>query len=131
MNLLREQKNLSDVWSFLSLPDRTHGYRYFGAVAKAYVALNRRLDRDSVSDIIAFVKVHKDDKTNRDVLSRTIEKLGVDAPEDLRHDLQSYILREWRDPRLADWAVRWRDVTNKAREIFTRWDYERRPAFLF
>ena len=39
MSLIREQKKLSKVWSHLNLPDHTHRYRYFGAVAEAYVAL--------------------------------------------------------------------------------------------
>ena len=84
MNLLRTQEKLSDVWSYLNLPDYMQGYRYFGAVAEAYVALNRHLDRESVADIVTFVEMHKDGKTSRAIVSRTIENLGFDAPEDLR-----------------------------------------------
>ena len=121
MSLLRDQVNLSDVWSYLNLPDYMQGYRYFGAVAEAYVALNRHLDRESVADIVTFVEMHKDGKTSRAIVSRTIENLGFDAPEDLRQPVQSYVFREWQDPRLTGGDVRWREVSDEARQIFTRW----------
>ena len=121
MNLLRTQEKLSDVWSYLNLPDYTHDYRYFGAVAEAYVALNRHLDRESVADIVTFVKTHRDDKTSRAIVSRIIERLGMGASEDLRQPVQSYVFKEWKDPRLAGGDVRWRGVSDEARQIFTRW----------
>ena len=81
MSLLRDQVNLSDVWSYLNLPEYTHGYRYFGIVGKAYVRHhfenNHRLERGTVADIIEFVKVHGDNKTSRAIVSKTIEKLGM------------------------------------------------------
>ena len=105
MNLLRTQVQLSDVWSYLNLPDHTHGYRYFGAVGEAYVALNRPLDRESVADIVNFVEMHRDDRTNRAIVSRTIERLGIDASEDLRQPVQSYVLqRTGQDPRRRWWG---------------------------
>lgn len=131
MSLLRNQVNLSDVWSYLNLPDYTHGYRYFGAVAEAHVTLNRRLDAESVADIVNFVKMHRDDKTNRAIMSGTIEKLGFDAPEGLRQPVQSYIFREWEDPRLAGGDVRWRQVSDEAKRIFTKWITEEDLRFFF
>ena len=121
MSLLREQVNLSDAWSYLNLPDYTHSYRYFGAVAESYVALNRHLNRESVADIVTFVEMHRDDRTNRAIMSRAIEELGIDAPEDLRQPVQSYVFREWQDPRLTGGDVRWREASDEARQIFTRW----------
>ena len=121
MNLLRTQEKLSDVWSYLNLPDYMQGYRYFGAVAEVYVALNRHLDRESVADIVTFVEMHKDDRTNRAIVSRAIERLGMGASEDLRQPVQPYVFKEWKDPRLAGGDVRWRGVSDEARQIFTRW----------
>ena len=121
MSLLRNQVNLSDVWSYLNLPDYTHGYRYFGAVAEAYVTLNSHLDGESVADIVNFVEMHRDDGTSRAVMSSIIENLGIDAPEDVRQPVQSYVFREWQDPRLGGGDVRWREVSDEARQIFTRW----------
>ena len=131
MNLLRTQENLSNVWSYLNLPKHTHGYRYFGAVAKEFVSLSRRLDRESVADIVTFVKMHKDDKTSRAIVSRTIENLGFDAPEDLRQPVRSYVFREWEDPRLASGDVRWLEVSPEAKEIFTKWITEEDLRFFF
>lgn len=131
MNLLRAQVRLSDVWSYLNLPDHTHGYRYFGAVAEAYVAHSGRLNRELVVDIMEFVEMHRDDKTNRAIVSGTIEKLGLDASEDLRQPVQSYVLRNWGDPRVAGGTVRWRDVSDKALRIFTRWITEEDIRFFF
>ena len=131
MNLLRTQGKISDVWSYLNLPDYAHGYRYFGAVAEAYVALNPHLDRESVADIVTFVEMHKDDRTNRAIVSRTIEKLGMGASEDLRQPVQSYVFREWQDPRLAGGDVRWREVSDEARQIFTRWITKEDLRFFF
>ncbi len=131
MSLLRNQVNLSDVWSHLNLPDYMRGYRYFGAVAEAYVTLNRRLDGESVADIVNFVKLHRDDKTNRAIMSGTIEKLGFDAPKGLRQPVQSYIFREWEDPRLAGGDVRWREISDEAKRIFTKWITEEDLRFFF
>ena len=131
MHLLRAQEKLSDVWSYLNLPDYTHDYRYFGAVAEAYVALNRHLDRESVADIVTFVKTHRDDKTSRAIVSRIIERLGMGASEDLRQPVQSYVFREWQDPRLAGGDVRWREVSDEAKRIFTKWITEEDLRFFF
>ena len=135
MSLLRDQVNLSDVWSYLNLPDYTHGYRYFGIVGKAYVRHhfenNHRLERGTVADIIEFVKVHGDNKTSRAIVSKTIEKLGMGASEDLRQPVQSYVFREWQDPRLIGGDVRWREVSDEAKRIFTKWITEEDLRFFF
>lgn len=121
MTLLRSQVKLSEVWKYLELPDHTHSYPYFGAVAEAYIALNRHTDRETVADAIDFVEKHNNDKTSRVVLSKLIESLGYDASEYLRQPVQSHALREWGDPRIAGGDVRWRDVPDEAKQIFTRW----------
>ena len=131
MNLLRTPMKISDVWSYLNLPDYTHDYRYFGAVAEAYVTPNRLLDRESVADIVTFVKTHRDDKTSRAIVSRIIERLGMGASEDLRQPVQSYVFREWQDPRLAGGDVRWREVSDEAKRIFTKWITEEDLRFFF
>ena len=132
MKLFRESKKLSEVWTSLELPEHTHSYRYFGVVAETYVALNRHLDReDAVTDVVQFVKKHNNDKTSRTILSKVIEQLGYDADEKLRQPVQSYALREWGDPRIAGGVVRWRDVSNEARQIFTRWITKEDLRFFF
>ena len=131
MTLLRSQIKLSDVWSVLELPDHTHSYPYFSAVAEAYIALNHRTDRGTVADVIKFVEKHNNDKTSRAILSKLIESLGYDASEHLRQPLQSYALREWGDPRIAGGDVRWRDVPDKAKQIFTRWIITEDLRFFF
>ena len=125
-NLLR----LSEVWSHLELPDYVHSYRYFAAVAEAYVGLNP-LDRETVADVVEFFEKHKDDKTIRVVLSKIIEKLGINASENLRQPAQSYILREWGDPRITGGAVHWHGTSNEARQIFIRWITKEDLRFFF
>ena len=122
---------LSEVWSSLELPDHTHSYCYFGAVVEAYVALNNRLDREAVADIVNFFGKHKDDKTRRAVLSKIIEKLRINASEDLRQPVQSYVLRKWGDPRITGGEVRWRGVSDEAKQIFTRWITKEDLRFFF
>ena len=131
LNLLRSRNQLSEVWSYLELPDRMHNYRYFGAVAEAYVVLNRRLDREAVADVVDFFDKHKDDKTRRAVLSKIIEKLGINASEDLRQPVQSYALREWGDPRITGGAISWHGISDKAKQIFTRWITKEDLRFFF
>ena len=131
MTLLRSRVKLSEVWSSFELPDHTHSYRYFGAVAEAYISLNRRVDQETVADVIEFVKKHNNDKTSRTVLSKLIEGLGFDASENLRPPVQSYILREWGDPRITGGEVRWRDISNEAKQIFTRWITKEDLRFFF
>ena len=130
MKLLREGVKLSEVWSVLELPDHTHSYRYFGAVAEAYVGLSR-LNRETVADVVEFFEKHKDDKTIRVVLSKIIEKLGINAFEDLRQPVQSYVLREWGDPRIAGGTVRWHGVSDEAKQVFTRWITKEDLRFFF
>ena len=130
-HLFRSQKKLSDVWTYLELPDYTHGYPYFGAVATAYAALNNQLNRETVADIIDFIRKHNNDKTSRTVLSKLIEHLGIEASEVLRQPVQSYALQKWQDPRIAGGDIHWRDISDEARQIFTRWITKEDLRFFF
>ena len=125
------EKRLSDVWSFLELPDYMHSYRYFGEVAQEYVSLNSHPSNAYVADVVAFVEQHNRDATSRDVLSTLIVQLGSDADENLRQPVQSYVLRKWQDPRMTGADVRWRGVSDEARAIFTRWITEKNIHFFF
>lgn len=122
---------LSDVWSFLDLPDYMHTYPYFGAVAKSFVSRNKNINRDVLADVSNFLERHNNDKTSRSILSKLIEKLGLDASENFRAPVQSYVLRKWQDPRIAGADVRWRGVSPKARQIFTKWLTEADLEFFF
>lgn len=131
MYLIRSPDRLSDVWTFLELPDYTHNYAYFSEVATAYTTFNNRIDIKHVKDVIEFVKKHDNDKVNRGILSKLIEKLGSDAAESLRQPLQSYVLQEWQDPRIAGADVRWRNIPDDARQIFTQWLTKEDLRFFF
>ena len=131
MYLIHSPNRLSDVWTFLELPDYMHRYTYFGEVATEYSTYNSQLNTEHVTDVADFVKKHNNDKTSRRVLSKLIEKLGTDASEVLRQPVQSYALQEWQDPRIAGGDARWRDVSDKAREIFTRWITKEDLRFFF
>ena len=131
MSLITSRRKLADVWELLDLPDYMHGYPYFGDVATEYVTYSSRLNTEHVTDIVNFVIKHNNDKTSRRVLSKLIEKLGIEAVETLRQPVQSYALQEWQDPRIAGGDVRWRDVSDKAREIFTRWITKEDLRFFF
>ena len=121
VDLLRRKEKLADVWRHLDLPDHMHRYSYFGFIAAAYVDLNRHLGRPFLEDIVEFIKTHKDDETCRAILTKLIEQLGIDASEHLRQPVQSYVLREWQDPRITGAAVRWHGVSDSAKRIFERW----------
>lgn len=131
MSLITSRRKLADVWELLDLPDYMHGYPYFSDVATEYVTYNSRLNAEHVTDIVDFVIKHNNDKTSRRVLSKLIEKLGVEAAETLRQPVQSYALQEWQDPRISGGDVRWRNVSDKAREIFTRWITKEDLRFFF
>ena len=127
--LLRSNKKLSDVWLFLELPDHTHSYRYFGAIAEAFISLNKNINRDVLADVSNFLERHNNDQTSRPVLSKLIQQLGLDASEDLRQPIQSYVLQKWGDPRLA--GSKWHGVSPEARKIFTKWLTEADLEFFF
>lgn len=129
--LSNSQKKLSDVWSFLELPDYMHRYRYFGEVAKEYVSLNSHPSNAYVADVVAFVEQHNRDATSRDVLSTLIVQLGIEASDSVMQPVQSYVLRKWQDPRIAGADVRWRNVSDEARAIFTRWITKEDLQFFF
>ena len=129
--LSNSQKKLSDVWDFLELPDHMHRYRYFGEVAKEYVSLNSHPSNAYVADVVAFVEQHNRDATSRDVLSTLIVQLGIEASDSVMQPVQSYVLRKWQDPRIAGADVRWRNVSDEARAIFTRWITKEDLRFFF
>ena len=131
MHLITARRKLSDVWEYLDLPSYMHGYPYFGDVAVAYATFNSQLNLVHITDVVDFIKKHDTNKTSRRVLSKLIEKLGIEAAETLRQPVQSYALQEWQDPRIAGGDVRWRDVSDKAREIFTRWITKEDLRFFF
>lgn len=131
MYLIRSPNKLSHVWSYLELPDYMHSYTYFSAVATAYTTFNNQIDLEHIKDVVAFVQKHNNDKTSRIVLSKLIEKLGHEATETLRQPVQSYVLQKWQDPRITGADIRWRDVSDKAREIFTKWITEEDLRFFF
>ncbi len=131
MELLRSNWKLSDVWSLLELPEYMNTYPYFGAVAKAFISLIRHLDREVFADIINFLEKHNNDDTSRLILSDVIVKLGLDASERVRAPVQSYVLRQWEDPRIAGADVKWRGVSSEARKIFTKWITEADLEFFF
>ncbi len=131
VELLRSDRKLADVWSFLELPDYTHGYRYFGAVAEAFVSCNRNIDKDILADVINFLEKHNNDQTSRSVLSTLIEQLGFEASDTLRAPVQSYALKQWGHPQIAGADVSWRGVSSEARKIFTKWFTEADLEFFF
>lgn len=131
MYLIRSPNRLSDVWTLLELPDYMQSYAYFSVVAIAYTTFNNYIDIKHIKDVIEFVKKHDNDKVKRGILSKLIEKLGSDASEDLRQPIQSYVLQEWQDPRIAGADIRWREVSDKARQIFTRWITKEDLRFFF
>ncbi len=125
VELLRSGTKLSDVWSYLKLPDRTHGYRYFGAVAEAFVMYNRHLKQtgmmEMLEDIVNFFTKHNNEETNRSVLPKLIKRLGRNVIEDLRRPIQDYVLQKWQDPRIANASVHWHGVPDETWRIFMRW----------
>ncbi len=131
--LLRSNKKLSDTWSFLELErhEDTHCYRYFGAIAEAFISLNKNINRDVLADVSNFLERHNNDQTSRSVLSGVIEQLGINAPEDLRQPVQSYVLQKWQDPRIVGPDVKWHGVSKEARKIFTKWLTEADLEFFF
>ena len=135
--LLRSQVKLSDVWSFLDSSNNDNSnkenimyrYSYFGFVAIEYINNYNPPEKTFVEDVVEFVKKYNNDTKNRAILSNLIELLGNDASEDLRQPIQSYVLQEWKDPRIT--GSNWRDVSAKAKEIFTRWITKEDLRFFF
>ena len=121
LDLLRDKKELANVWTYLELPNHMHSYPYFGFVVEAYTNLYRHFGRPMLKDIVKFIESHNDDQNCRAVLTKLIERLGTEASEHLRQPVQSYVLRTWQDPRITGASIRWRGVSDSARKIFERW----------
>ncbi len=129
--LLHSQKNLSDLYSVLELPNCMYSYSYFRVFTTTYiqaVTLSTPLD---VADIVEFVKKHNGDEMIRQFLSQLIQKLGISAKENLRQPVQSYILKNWGDPRTVDVNIRWHGLSNEARNIFRQWIMKEDISFFF
>ena len=128
--MLSSRMKLLNILRRLGLPDYTHGHRYFGAVAGAHKSISRPRDKSTVADIVEFAAgEHKDDLTNREILSELIEQLGSDASEQLRQPIQSYALQKWKEPRIA--GENWQGISGEAQQIFTRWIVEKDFHFFF
>ncbi len=131
--LSHSQVKLSDVWSFLDLEssrdDNTHRYSYFGFVAIEYVSIKNFPDEAFVRDVVEFVRKYNNDTLCRSIISDLIEKLGYNTSEGLRQPIQSYVFQEWGDPRIA--GANWREVSNAAQQIFTKWITEADLDFFF
>ena len=130
-DLLHSQKNLSDLYSVLELPNCMYSYSYFRTFTTTYISsctLSTPLD---VAAIVEFVKKHNDEKMICQFLSQLIQKLGVSAEENLRQPMQSYILKNWGDPRTVDVNIRWHGIFNEARNIFRRWIMKEDISFFF
>ncbi|MDE0636390.1 MAG: EH signature domain-containing protein [Candidatus Poribacteria bacterium] len=127
--LFLTNKKLSDVWTFLDLPDYMNSFPYFGFVAMEYVSIKSFPDEVFVTDVVEFVKKYNNDTISRTIMSNLIVQLGYNASEGLRQPIQSYVLQKWRDPRLA--GSNWHDVSPEARKIFTKWLTEADLDFFF
>ena len=134
-HLSRSQIKLSDVWAYLELPDYTHNYCYFGAVAEAFVTRNRYFKQkdmiEVVKGIVSFFIKHNNEKTSRAVLPKLIERLEDTAPENLRRPIQDYVFQEWKDPRIAGADMHWRGVSDEAWRIFRRWVMKEDLSFFY
>ncbi len=135
IKLLRSQVKLSDVWSYLELPDCTHSYCYFGAVAEAFVTNNIHFKQadmiEVVKDIVSFFIKHNSEKTSRAVLPKLIRQLGRTAPENLRQPIQDYVLQEWQDPRIAGANMRWYGIPDETWRIFMQWIMKEDLCFFY
>ena len=120
---------LSTILLNLELPNYTHGYRYYGAVAGKYKSITKPYDKLTVADIVKFIEEkHRDDQTNNEILSELIEQLGNDASEHLRQPIQTYALQKWQTP----WNTRkWKGISHKAWRIFEKWIIKKDFQFFF
>lgn len=127
--LLPSYVRLSDILLNLKLPKHINGYRYYGAVAERHISIIKPRDKSTVADIVKFVEErHKDDQTNKDILSELIEQLGNDAFEHLRQPVQSYALQKWQTP----WdTTKWKGISHKALRIFEKWIIKKDFQFFF
>lgn len=128
--MLGEGEKLSDVWEILSLPDYMRGYEYFGMVATQYVntLLRQGLAVENIEDVIKFLELHNDKKTDKRILSEIITKLGSEASYDYRDALKPYVLNSLGDPALLGYWQSWENASEyekttleEARQIFNGW----------
>jgi len=128
--LLDEGQRLSSVWEYLHFPEYMHSYEYFGAVAVQYVniLLSRGLMVEDIDDIIRFLELHNNKKTDKKILSEIISKHGSKVSYNYRDALKSYALNSLGDPTiLGNWHP-WENASEdekatleKARQTFSGW----------
>lgn len=121
ISMQRQKIQLSEIWEWLGLPEKMHGYSYFGELGLAFIALSSSLNRPFIEDVVRFLKKHNNDQKNKKIVSILIEKLGIDAEEFVREPLQAYALQKWLDPRFVGGDVKWYDISEEARNIFIGW----------
>ena len=131
MFLISSKEKISNIWEYLELPAYTHNYAYFGEVATMYTTRHSEVTQEHVTDVVGFVKKHNNAKSTKRIVSELIEKLGMEASETVRASVQSYALQEWQDPRIAGADVRWRGISDKARDIFAHWITKEDIHFFF
>lgn len=130
-DMLHLQKNISDLYSILEIPNFMYSYSYFSVFTTNYISDCTLNTPSDVIAIVEFVKKNNGEEMIRQFLSQLIHKLSVNAKENLRRPVQSYILKNWGDPRNVDMNKRWRSISDEARNIFRRWMMKDDISFFF
>ena len=132
LDLLRNDIPLISVWDYLEFDSSMRQYDFFGRVGMAYSNLiNKKTNLKLITGIISFLKERPDEHYCTEITSKIIEVLGMDASEQERVGVQNFALGKWKDPRLPGGNVLWKDISEKARQIFIRWIIQDDLRFFF
>ncbi|HWP47708.1 MAG TPA: EH signature domain-containing protein [Candidatus Limnocylindrales bacterium] len=130
LNLIQNQKKLSEVWQYLDLPDSMKGYEYFSTVGEAFTSLVMRKQQfeQYIPDILEFLKQHRTLDTSKKCLCKIILKLQNGDHSELRERIKVSTLELIGDPIRDDKWLPWAGANEtdksdlkKAQTILNQW----------
>jgi formylglycine-generating enzyme required for sulfatase activity len=132
LDLLRNDVSLVGVWEYLEFDSAMRHYEFFGRVGKAYSNLiNKKTGVKLIPGIMSFLAQRPEELYCAEIASNVIEVLGTDSTVEERTGIQNFAMQKWQDPRLPGGSVRWKDISEEATQIFTRWITQEDLRFFF
>lgn len=137
---IQKQRRPTTVWEFLELPEYTQSYEYFSEFIVQYTKtmLRNPYTPEQLSEVSDFLKLHKENATDKKVLSKIIVKLGTEAPIDYIDAIKRNILEKIGDPGIESRWYPWTGATEtekqeieNARGIFNEWFTKESIEFFF
>ncbi|MFH0990655.1 MAG: EH signature domain-containing protein [bacterium] len=133
-DLIKEDRQLSEVWGLFEFADSMRRYRYFSEVALQYIQVSRRLNRlsNEIPAIMDFLRSHTENvkgvQISKKIISILVEWMDKTSSLDHKQLLKEKAFNLIGDPKWEDRWSPWPGITDseestlrKARKTLKEW----------